>query len=113
MDLKSLAKNLELDEDEFLELVSLFLKTSSSDLNKLQTAIEKGDGQKMAELAHSVKGAAVTLGLTEIFENVKKLETDVKANDLDGAARWVRSIRQEFDRMTKGLNKKVKFKKFK
>lgn len=107
MDLKSLAKNLELDEDEFLELVSLFLKTSSSDLDKLRAALEKGDGQKMAEFAHSIKGAAVTLGLTEIFEYAKKLETNVLANDLNGVAKWVRSIQEEFDRITKCFNKKV------
>lgn len=45
MNLKTLAKKLALGEDEFLELASLFLKTSSSELNELQAAIEKGDAQ--------------------------------------------------------------------
>lgn len=108
MNLKTLAKNSELEEDEFLELVYLFLNTSSSDLNKLQAAIEKGNAQNVAGLAHSVKGAAVTLGLTEIFEYAKKLETNAQANNLKGATRLVRSIQEELDRIAKGLNKNAK-----
>jgi len=108
MNLKALAENLELEEDEYLELVYLFLNTSSSDLNKLQAAIEKGNAQKVAGLAHSIKGAAVTLGLTEIFEYAKKLETNAQVNDLNGATRLVRSIQEELDRIAKGLNKKTK-----
>ena len=106
MNLKVLAKKLALEEDEFLELVSLFVKTSSSDLSQLQAAIEKGDVQKVAGLAHSVKGVAVTLGLTEIFEYAKKVETNARVNNLKGATRLVRSIQEELDRMVKGLNKK-------
>ena len=108
MNLKALAENLELEEDEYLELVYLFLNTSSSDLNKLQAAIEKGNAQNVAGLAHSVKGAAVTLGLTEIFEYAKKLETNAQANNLKGATRLVRSIQEELDRIAKGLNKNAK-----
>ena len=108
MNLKTLAKNSELEEDEFLELVYLFLSTSSSDLNKLQAAIEKGNAQNVAGLAHSVKGAAVTLGLTEIFEYAKKLETNAQANNLKGATRLVGSIQEELDRIAKGLNKNAK-----
>jgi HPt (histidine-containing phosphotransfer) domain-containing protein len=62
----------------------------------------------VAGLAHSIKGAAVTLGLTEIFEYAKKLETDAQANNLMGAARWVGSIQEELDRIAKGLEQKNK-----
>ncbi|HYA93045.1 MAG TPA: Hpt domain-containing protein [Thermodesulfobacteriota bacterium] len=110
MNLKTLAKKSALEEDEFLELASLFLKTSSSELNELQAAIEKGDAQKVAGLAHSVRGAAVTLGLTEIFEYAKKVEANARVNNLNGAMRLVRSIQEELDRIAEGLNQKVKFK---
>ena len=104
MDFKTLAKKLELEEDEFLELVSLFLKTSSSDLNQMQAAIKKGDAQKVAGFAHSVKGVAVTLGLTEIFEYAKEVEASARVNNLNGAMRLVKSIQQELDRIAEGLN---------
>jgi HPt (histidine-containing phosphotransfer) domain-containing protein len=109
MNLKALAKKLEIDEDEFLELVSLFLKTSSSNLNQLQAAIEEGDTQKVVGLAHSVKGAAVTLGLTTIFEYGKKMEANARVNNLDGIMGLVKSIQEELDRIAEGLNQKVKF----
>ena len=106
MNLKELAKHLELEEDEFLDLLGLFVKTCSSDLNILQLAIDKGDAPEVASVAHSIKGAAVTLGLTEIFEYAKKVETNARVNNLKGATRLVRSIQEELDRMVKGLNKK-------
>jgi HPt (histidine-containing phosphotransfer) domain-containing protein len=113
MNLKELAKHLELEEDEFLDLLGLFVKTCSSDLKILQSAIDKGDAPEVASVVHSIKGAAVTLGLTEIFEYAKKVEMNANVNDLRGATRFVRSIQEELDRMVKGLNEKVKSKKFK
>jgi HPt (histidine-containing phosphotransfer) domain-containing protein len=110
MNLKVLAKNLELEENEFLELVSLFLKTSSSDLNKLQAVIEKGNAPKVAGLAHSVKGAAATLGLTEIFEYARDMETKAQANDLTGATQGVENIKEVLGRIAQGLNNERKSK---
>lgn len=110
MKLKELAKSLELEQDEFLELVCLFVKTSSSDLNKLQSAIKEGDSQKVEGFAHSIKGAAVTLGFTEIFEYAKKMETNARVNDLNGATGVVKSIEEEIGRIVKGLHKEIKSK---
>jgi HPt (histidine-containing phosphotransfer) domain-containing protein len=110
MELKKLAKTLELEQDDFLELVYLFVKTSSSDLNKLKSAIEDGDSQKVAGFAHSIRGAAVTLGFTDIFEYAKKMETNAGVNDLNGATGVVKSIEEEIDRIARGLHKEIKSK---
>ena len=64
MNFIELAENLELEENEFLELVALFVKTGYSDLNKLQSAIEDEDTEKVAIVAHSIKGTSANLGLT-------------------------------------------------
>ena len=110
MNLKELSEKLELEEDEFLELVRLFVETGSSDLNELQSAIGDKDAQKVARVAHSIKGVAVTLGLAEIFESANKMEMSARANDLEGVTGAVKSIKEELDRIAKGLNKKVKYK---
>jgi len=110
MNLKELSEKLELEEDEFLELVCLFVETSFSYSNEFQSAIEDKDAQKVARVAHSIKGAAVTLGLAEIFELANKMEKNAQANDLEGITGAVTSIKEELDRIAKGLNKKVKSK---
>jgi HPt (histidine-containing phosphotransfer) domain-containing protein len=108
MNLKELSEKLEIEEDEFLDLVCLFVETGSSDLNELQSAIGDKDAQKAARAAHSIKGAAVILGLGEIFELAKEMEMNARANDLEGATGAVKSMKEELDRIAKDLNKKVK-----
>jgi HPt (histidine-containing phosphotransfer) domain-containing protein len=106
MDFRELAENLELEENEFLELVGLFVKTGYSDLNKLQSAIEDGDTEEVARLAHSIKGASANLGLTDIFELAKRIEMKARDNDLYGATGATKRIKEQLDGITKALVKK-------
>jgi HPt (histidine-containing phosphotransfer) domain-containing protein len=103
MDFAKLAENLGLEEDEYLELWELFLETSSSDLSKLQSAIDRGDIQQTVEAAHSVKGAAVTLGFEEIYEMAKGVEEKARENSLDGVTEPVRIMRKKLDVMGEAL----------
>jgi HPt (histidine-containing phosphotransfer) domain-containing protein len=106
MDYKELADNLELEENEFLELLGLFIDTGYSDLNKLQSAIQDEDTEKATWVAHSIKGASVNLGLTEIFELTKRIEMSIQNNDLYGATGTVQRIKEELDRLAKALTKR-------
>jgi HPt (histidine-containing phosphotransfer) domain-containing protein len=106
MDFKQLAENLELEENEFLELLGLFVETGYSDLNKLQSAIEAGDTEEAARVAHSIKGTSANLGLTEIFEFAKRIEMNVRNNDLFGATGAAQRIKDELDRIAKALVKR-------
>jgi HPt (histidine-containing phosphotransfer) domain-containing protein len=106
MDFKELAENLELEENEFLELVGLFVETGYSDLNKLQSAIEDGDTEKVARVAHSMRGTSANLGLMEIFESAKRIEMNARDNDLYGATGAAKIIKEELDRIAKALIKR-------
>jgi HPt (histidine-containing phosphotransfer) domain-containing protein len=103
MNFKDSAENLELEENEFLELVALFVKTGYSDLNTLQSAIEDGDTEKLARVAHSIKGTSANLGLTEISEFAKRIEMNARHNDLYGATGAAQRIKEELDRIAKAL----------
>jgi HPt (histidine-containing phosphotransfer) domain-containing protein len=105
MGFRELAENLELEENEFLELVGLFVKTGYSDLNKLQSAIEGGDIEKAARVAHSIKGTSANLGLTEIFQCVKRIEMSIQNNDLYGATETAKRIKEQLDGIAKALVK--------
>jgi len=106
MDFRELAENLELEENELLELLRLFVESGYSDLNKLQSAIEDEDTEKVAIVAHSIKGTSANLGLTEIFEFAERIEMNVRNNDLFGATGAAKRIKAELDRIAKALVKK-------
>lgn len=105
MNLKELAKDLELEEEEFLEMVNLFLETASSDLGKLQSALEEWNGTMAVNTAHSIKGAAATLGLMEIYEVAKRIEIEVRENRLEKARGGIRTIREKLDLISENLFK--------
>jgi HPt (histidine-containing phosphotransfer) domain-containing protein len=62
MDLKEFADNLGLEEDEFFQIMELFVETSASDLSKMTAAVDGGDMVRVVEAAHSIKGASGNLG---------------------------------------------------
>lgn len=97
MNLKELSEKLELEEDEFLDLLGLFVKTCSSDLNLLQSAIDKGDAPGVASVAHAIKGAAIILGLTTISEFAQRIEVDPLEKDLLGLTEVVEGIKKELN----------------
>ena len=105
MKLEELAENLEMEVDEFLEIMELFLKTSAFDLNQLESGIEEGDGQRVIIAAHSIKGAAVNLGLLEIYEAARKTEMEARENNLNGATVAARAIKEKIDRIAEDFFK--------
>ena len=105
MKLKELAENLEMGVDEFLEMIELFLETSASDLNQWQSGIDEKDGKKVMIAAHSIKGAAVNLGLLEIYEVAKNTEMEARENNLNGATVAARAIKEKIDRIAQDLLK--------
>jgi len=107
MNFKELAENIGLDEDEFLEIVELFIEVSFSDIDHLLSAIEEEDAQKVVEAAHSIKGAAGNLGFMEIFEDAKEVEMKARENSLDGASEAVRIIKEKFDLLRKNFKAKM------
>ena len=101
--LKELAENLEMEEDEFVEMTDLFVKTCLSDLMKLQSALEKREALHVAKYAHSIKGAAVNLGFMEIFDAAKKMEIEARDDRLNDATEMVQKIKDEVDRIAEAL----------
>jgi len=99
MDIKAAADGLGLDEDEFSEIVELFIDTAQSDINKLQEGFENGDAEKAANAAHSLKGASGTLGFMDISDIAKQAEEDAKNNDLDKLADSVTKLNAHFQQL--------------
>jgi HPt (histidine-containing phosphotransfer) domain-containing protein len=106
MNFARLAENTGLEEDEFLELVELFVKTSASDVEALQSAIDEEDIQQAIEAAHFIKGAAGNLGFMELYEAAKDIEEKARVNSLEGATEAARTIKEKYDQIAEALGTK-------
>lgn len=70
------------DEELLQELIDIFKESSSSDLNSLKQSIESGDAATARAHAHSIKGAAASLGIDGIRELTELMESDSRAGSL-------------------------------
>ena len=80
-----------------MELVELLIETGMSDLDKLESAIDAGDTEKAAEAAHSLKGAAGNLGITEFSQVAKQVEDNSRNGILEGASEAAQTLREQLD----------------
>jgi len=62
------------DEEMLAELLLLFRDSSANDLARMREALANNDGPALADAAHSIKGAAASLGV----EGVRKLAAEVE-----------------------------------
>jgi len=106
MDFKELAKNIGLEESEYLELIALFIDKGNFDLDEIQSAVAAKDAEAVANAAHSIKGAAVNLGLTEFFELAKKVEDNARGGVLEGVLKSVQTLRKSLEEI-ESVAKKV------
>jgi HPt (histidine-containing phosphotransfer) domain-containing protein len=97
VNLRELARSLELEEEELSELLDLFLKTTSSELIELQSALKEKDTQAAERMAHSIKGAAGILGLLEIRDAAKRIETAARTNRLEEIEADLRIIKEKLE----------------
>jgi HPt (histidine-containing phosphotransfer) domain-containing protein len=84
LNLKRLADNVGLDEDEYLSLLLLFIETSKTYLHDIKSAIQEGDSTKVYETTHTIRGAADNLGIYDMAEIAKKIEVCARQNILEG-----------------------------
>ena len=105
MNLRELARSLELEEEELSELLDLFLKTTSSELIELQRALKEKDAQAAERMAHSMKGAAGSLGLQEIHETAKRIETAARTNRLEEIEADLRIIKEKLEMIAEALKR--------
>lgn len=92
MDFQDLAARLGIDDEDFLELVELFVTTTLSDIDKIKHGVQAENSRDVAAASHSIKGAAGNLGFDEIFELAKLMEIQAKEEDLDGFADFIKAL---------------------
>ena len=105
MNLKELAENLALDEDEYIEMLNLFFESGGTDLEKLEAAINEGDSKKAHEASHSLKGSSGSLGLEKLFELAKAIDDKDRQGIFDGLDEMVKELRREYESLVSTIEK--------
>ena len=77
------------DEEMLAELLDLLYTSSADDLAKIKAAMAAGDVAGMGDAAHSIKGAAASLGIEQLAALAEAMEKAGRAGDLDGAVMLV------------------------
>jgi HPt (histidine-containing phosphotransfer) domain-containing protein len=103
MDFKTMAFNLGIGEEDFRELVELLVTTSRADLDTLEQGLAAQDASRVADAAHSIKGAAGNMGFSVISARAAGMEASARAGDLDGVRDTIVAIREDLDALKQGL----------
>lgn len=104
MNFKELGANLGLEEDEYRELIELFVTTGSADFQNIQSALTNSDADQVMRSAHTIKGAAGNLGLIEVSDVAKIIEDNAGNNQLDGLESAVADLQKHFEEIDAFVN---------
>jgi HPt (histidine-containing phosphotransfer) domain-containing protein len=97
MDIKNLAEELGLEENDVLRFVRTFIETTEQDLLPLAQAIADQDADQVKKLAHHIKGAASNLELTDIADAARTIEGKGRSNSLEDTEPQIAAIRSGLD----------------
>jgi HPt (histidine-containing phosphotransfer) domain-containing protein len=97
MNCKELGQKIGLDEDDYRELVELFLDTGRADFDRLKAAFDAGDAQQVARSAHTINGAAGNMGLMNVHEVAKRIEQAAVEEQLHSVSADIGTLEGLFD----------------
>jgi HPt (histidine-containing phosphotransfer) domain-containing protein len=96
VDLERLVEFAGGSRESYFELVALYLKQTSEQLEQIQAALDAGNASRVSHVAHSCAGASATCGMGGIVPLLRKLEHLGQAGDLPAAAALVPEIERAF-----------------
>jgi PAS domain S-box-containing protein len=85
------------------QLIDTFLGNSPGLLDKLQRALEQGDGEGVRRAAHALKSSSATFGATEFAALCKEAESKGRAGDMEAAAGFVAQIMAAYGKVETAL----------
>jgi HPt (histidine-containing phosphotransfer) domain-containing protein len=87
------------NEENLRELVDLYLKQTSEQLEQLKAAVAASDPQEIKRLAHSAAGASATCGMGGLVMLLRELERQGLEGKLNNASDLCQQVLVEFKRI--------------
>jgi signal transduction histidine kinase/DNA-binding response OmpR family regulator/HPt (histidine-containing phosphotransfer) domain-containing protein len=86
------------DAELWYEIAELLVNDAPGRIEKIERALAAGDGEAVREQAHSMKGAAGTLGAKPLQQAAAQLETAARESRLSDMAGGLAKLQEEFSR---------------
>ena len=99
MNIKELSENLGLEEDEYMEMLDLFLTSGGADLSRIEQALKEANAKLVHEAAHSLKGSSGSLCLDSIFELARVIDDKSRHGILAGLDGLACNLRRAYDEL--------------
>ncbi|MBI5685794.1 MAG: response regulator [Verrucomicrobia bacterium] len=108
VDAETIARLRELaegDNQAFLkDLLGTYLTDTAKRLVVLQNNTADGNAREMMRAAHAIKGSSLNVGANQLAEYCQQVEEITETGKLDGTAKLVTRIQQEFEKVQKELH---------
>ncbi len=106
-DVDSMDMLREVMEEEFADLLTVYIDDSAQRLPKLRSALQAGASEELRELAHSFKGASGNISAYALAALCFEMEKAAKAGELDGLDELLGRIEQEFNAVQSHLREMI------
>jgi CheY-like chemotaxis protein len=85
--------------DDLRDLITLYLKQTTGQVEQLAAAIKAGSAQDVRRVAHSCAGASATCGMSRIVTFLRQLEQQGDEGNLANAPELSHQVEEEFKRI--------------
>ncbi|MCP4044013.1 MAG: response regulator, partial [Gammaproteobacteria bacterium] len=92
-----------LGEEDFTELISVYLENTANTINEMPRVCASADGKTLERQAHSTKSASANVGAMILSGMAKELEVQLRAGELAGAQGRIVALQAEFERVRREL----------
>lgn len=95
-DTEALSMLEEIMEDEFPELIQVFIADSDPRIKALEQALEQNNCKELREIAHSFKGASGNISALPLADLCFQLEEKARNDILEGVSELIIRINDEY-----------------
>jgi HPt (histidine-containing phosphotransfer) domain-containing protein len=88
-----------INEESIAQIMPVFLADNRKRLEMLTSAVQAADPNQIKSYAHTIKGAAASVGARRVSEAAWRLEQTALREDMSNAAEILEDIKAEFDRL--------------
>jgi len=100
---EKLTSSLPLDDPELARIVELWAGTLSAKLEELRDAVNANDAERVADLAHWLKGSGGTAGYAIFTGPASEIEALARQNQIEDAEPAIDAVQRLADAVYAGL----------
>ncbi len=99
IELKDVLRRLQGDKQLLVEVIEIFLDDAPGRFTKVKQLIGQNDFHELADVAHTLKGAAANIGAEKLRKSFCEMEEAAKQKNSDEAHKILRGASVEFEEL--------------